>query len=68
MISSNDKVAFLDLVTMHRQLESELTEVFQTALRTAGFIGGPMVENFEREFAQFSIRPIASASPAVQTL
>jgi dTDP-4-amino-4,6-dideoxygalactose transaminase len=70
MISSNDKVAFLDLVTMHRQLESELTEVFQTALRTAGFIGGPMVENFEREFAQFSDSPhcvgLASGTDAVR--
>jgi len=29
----------------------ELTNVFQKALRTAGFIGGPMVEEFEQSFA-----------------
>jgi len=48
-----EKVPFLDLVTPHRELEKELVEVFRSALMTAGFIGGPMVENFEREFASF---------------
>jgi len=35
------------------EMEAELTEVFHRALRTAGFIGGPMVEQFERNFAEF---------------
>ena len=35
------------------ELEQELTKVFQQTLRTAGFIGGPMVENFEKAFAEF---------------
>ena len=47
------KVPFLDLVTPHQELEAELLEVVKKALSTAGFIGGPMVENFEREFAAF---------------
>jgi dTDP-4-amino-4,6-dideoxygalactose transaminase len=47
------KVPFLDLVAPHTQLEEELTAVFQTALRTAGFVGGPMMEQFEAEFTQF---------------
>ena len=52
--ASNIKsVPFLDLVTPHAELQRELTAVFHEALRTAGFIGGPMVENFEREFAKF---------------
>lgn len=46
-------IPFLDLVTPHLELEQELTDVFQHALRTAGFIGGPMVENFEKQFADF---------------
>ncbi len=46
-------IPFLDLVTPHVELEPELTAVFQQALRTAGFIGGPMVENFEKAFAAF---------------
>jgi dTDP-4-amino-4,6-dideoxygalactose transaminase len=46
-------IPFLDLITPHVELEAELTTVFQKALRTAGFIGGPMVEDFERAFAAF---------------
>ena len=46
-------IPFLDLVTPHAELEQELTAVFQQALRTAGFIGGPMVEEFEKAFATF---------------
>jgi dTDP-4-amino-4,6-dideoxygalactose transaminase len=44
-------VPFLDLITPHRELEEELVSVFRKALSCAGFIGGPMVEEFEREFA-----------------
>jgi dTDP-4-amino-4,6-dideoxygalactose transaminase len=35
------------------ELEEELVSVFRSALRTAGFIGGSMVEGFEREFADY---------------
>src|SRR5881396_4338927 len=49
-----DKIAFLDLVTVHRELREELRSVFETALDTASFIGGPMVQEFERDFAEFS--------------
>ena len=48
-----NNIPFLDLVTPHVELEQQLTEVFRTALRTAGFIGGPMVEDFEKAFATF---------------
>jgi dTDP-4-amino-4,6-dideoxygalactose transaminase len=47
------RVPFLDLVTPHKQLEGELLGVVRKALRTASFIGGPMVEEFESSFAQF---------------
>jgi dTDP-4-amino-4,6-dideoxygalactose transaminase len=46
-------IPFLDLVTPHRELRDELTAVFRHALETAGFIGGPMVEGFEKSFARF---------------
>ncbi len=46
-------VPFLDLVTPHRELERELVEVFRRSLRTAGFVGGAMVEEFETAFASF---------------
>jgi dTDP-4-amino-4,6-dideoxygalactose transaminase len=52
-MSLTEKIPFLDLVTPHKQLEPELTDVFQKVLHTAGFVGGPMVENFENEFAAF---------------
>jgi dTDP-4-amino-4,6-dideoxygalactose transaminase len=48
-----DSIPFLDLVTPHVELEQELTGVFRRALHTAGFIGGPMVEEFETAFAAF---------------
>jgi dTDP-4-amino-4,6-dideoxygalactose transaminase len=51
MNSSN--IPFLDLVTPHIELEAELTAVFQEALRTAGFMGGPMIQEFEKAFATF---------------
>jgi dTDP-4-amino-4,6-dideoxygalactose transaminase len=46
-------IPFLDLITPHIELEKELTGVFRTVLSTAGFIGGPMVEEFEKAFADF---------------
>ena len=49
----SDPIPFLDLITPHRELETELLQVVQHALRTAHFIGGPMVEEFENAFAKF---------------
>jgi len=46
-------IPFLDLVTPHQELEGELLDVVKKAFANAGFIGGPMVENFEKEFAGF---------------
>lgn len=46
-------IPFLDLVTLHRPLEEELVQVVREAVRGARFIGGPEVEGFEREFAEF---------------
>ena len=52
-MSHSRNIPFLDLVTPHVELEQELTAVFQQVVRTAGFIGGAMVDNFEKEFAAF---------------
>ena len=52
MHTSGD-IPFLDLVTPHVELEEELTAVFRRALFSAGFVGGPMVEDFDRAFAEF---------------
>jgi dTDP-4-amino-4,6-dideoxygalactose transaminase len=52
MIETN-AIPFLDLVAPHAELREELCEVFNVALDNAGFIGGPMVQGFEQEFAEF---------------
>ena len=44
-------IPFLDLITPHLELEDELTAAFRQGLRTAAFIGGSVVENFEKAFA-----------------
>jgi dTDP-4-amino-4,6-dideoxygalactose transaminase len=46
-------VPFLDLAAQHRVLREELLGVFSTALDQAAFVGGPMVEAFEADFAAF---------------
>jgi len=48
-----NSIPFLDLVTSHVEMEQELTAIFRQVLHTAGFIGGPMVEEFEKAFAAF---------------
>jgi dTDP-4-amino-4,6-dideoxygalactose transaminase len=52
-VTQNTKVPFVDLVTVHRQLETELLAVCKRVIETAAFIGGPEVEGLEKEFAQF---------------
>jgi dTDP-4-amino-4,6-dideoxygalactose transaminase len=52
-MSVSNSIPFLDLVTPHIELEQEFTEVFRQALHTAGFIGGPVVDKFEKAFAIF---------------
>ena len=52
-MTGNGQIPFLDLITPHLELEEELVWVFRGILETAGFAGGPLVEGFEREFAEF---------------
>lgn len=52
-MTAGGKIPFVDLLTLHREMEEELVSVFRSALKTGGLIGGAMVEEFEREFAQF---------------
>jgi dTDP-4-amino-4,6-dideoxygalactose transaminase len=53
-------VPFLDLVAQHQPIEAELVEVFRRAVQKAAFVGGPEVESFEREFAEFVGAPLAA--------
>jgi dTDP-4-amino-4,6-dideoxygalactose transaminase len=47
------QVPFIDLITPHLMLEDELVSVLKKALRSGMFIGGSMVEDFEKDFAKF---------------
>ena len=67
--STPNSIPFLDLITPHVELEQELTAVFHKALRTAGFIGGPMVEDFEKAFAAFcDVRSSVAVSSGTDAL
>ena len=50
---SSTQIPFLDLVSPHVEMEEELVRVFRTALRTAAFVGGKAVQEFENAFAGF---------------
>ena len=52
-MSAPTPIPFLDLVSLHAEIKDELMAVFSAALDTAGFIGGPMVQGFETDFAEF---------------
>ncbi len=46
-------IPFLDLITPHLEMEEELVALFRNALRSAAFIGGKPVQEFEDAFAKF---------------
>jgi acetyltransferase-like isoleucine patch superfamily enzyme len=45
------QIPFLDLVTPHVHMEQELVRAFRNCLRTACFVGGSPVSEFENAFA-----------------
>lgn len=52
-MSRHSQIPFLDLVSQHIEHEEEFVSVFRQALRTGRFIGGPAVDDFEKDFAGF---------------
>ena len=52
-MSQTKNIPFLDLVTPHAELREELRGVYEAALNSGGFVGGPVVEAFEREFGAY---------------
>jgi dTDP-4-amino-4,6-dideoxygalactose transaminase len=52
-MNNGNGIPFLDLVTPHLELETELVDAVRNVITSAMFIGGPAVEGFEREFAEF---------------
>jgi dTDP-4-amino-4,6-dideoxygalactose transaminase len=52
-MTANQNVPFLDMASLDQELEKELVSFLERSLRTAGFIGGPMVEESKSGFAHF---------------
>ncbi len=50
---TSTSIPFLDLVSPHAEMEEQLVTVFRTALRSAAFVGGKAVQEFENAFAEF---------------
>jgi dTDP-4-amino-4,6-dideoxygalactose transaminase len=46
-------IPFLDLKAQYKQIEHEVLPMITEAMANGMFIGGPHVEGFEKEFAQF---------------
>ena len=53
------KVAFLDLKAQYNSIKEEVNEAIQKVLESCAFAGGPFVEEFENNFAQFCQTPHA---------
>jgi dTDP-4-amino-4,6-dideoxygalactose transaminase len=47
------KIPFLDLKAQYKQIEHEVVPLVTEAMENGMFIGGPNVEGFEEEFAEF---------------
>ena len=52
-MKANEAIPFLDLVMPHNELKEELCGAFASALEKGAFVGGPVVDHFERDFAAF---------------
>lgn len=49
-----DKIPFLDLAAQHAELKEEFVRVFERALESSAFAGGPMTAAFESEYAEYT--------------
>ena len=63
-------IPFMDLITPHQELKKELSSVLSTRHRDCLVFGGPMVEDFERNFAEYCQTPycvgVGSGTDAVR--
>ena len=50
-------VPFLDLGSMHREVDAEVQKSFADAIQAGAFVGGAAVEAFERQFAEYCDSP-----------
>jgi dTDP-4-amino-4,6-dideoxygalactose transaminase len=52
-MNASAPIPFTDLIALHAPLKAELMQVLDKAIDGAAFIGGPMVDAFERQFAAY---------------
>ena len=48
-----EKIHCLDLKKQHQQIKKEVFEAFEKVYENTAFSGGPFVEEFEKEFANY---------------
>jgi len=53
MIKNDSRILCLDLKLQHSRIKDEILEAFEKVYDQAAFSGGPFVEEFERNFANF---------------
>lgn len=53
------KVPLIDLKAQYESIKDEINEAIQEVLHSCSFAGGPFVEKFEKEFAEFCQREYA---------
>jgi dTDP-4-amino-4,6-dideoxygalactose transaminase len=53
------KVPFLDLQAQHQPLRAEIDRAIAAVIDSGAFAGGPFVEKFEKEFAEYCGAPFA---------
>jgi len=52
-MSTGKGIPFVDLITPHQELQDELLAAAKSVITSAMFIGGPILEEFEKEFAEY---------------
>jgi dTDP-4-amino-4,6-dideoxygalactose transaminase len=68
--AARTKVPFLDITAMSREVEEALDDAWQQAKGSSSFIGGPLVDRFEREWANYCDRDhavgVANGTDAIE--
>ncbi len=66
---AHERIPFVDLAAAHAELREELEEVFRDVMREGQFTAGPLIEQFEEEFAHFcGVRHCVAVSSGTDAL
>jgi dTDP-4-amino-4,6-dideoxygalactose transaminase len=53
MSAASNRVPFLDLVTLHEEVQPSLDAAVASVIASGRFVGGPLVEEFEQRWAEY---------------